>query len=51
MLLSMFTFFNQFDEPLVNPWPGFKATADIVPYIQQLGILGIMLLTSKGAAA
>jgi hypothetical protein len=43
MLLSMFTFFNQFDEPLVNPWPGFKATEDIVPYIQQLGVLGIMV--------
>lgn len=43
MLLSMFTFFNQFDEPLVNPWPGFNASDAILPYIQQLGILGIMV--------
>jgi hypothetical protein len=43
MLLSMFTFFNQFDEPLVNAWPGFKATPDILPYVEQLGILGIMV--------
>jgi len=43
MLLSMFTFFNQFDEPLVNPWPGFQASTDLGPYLQQLGILGIMV--------
>lgn len=43
MLLSMFTFFNQFDEPLVNPWPGFRTTSEILPYLQQLGILGIMV--------
>lgn len=43
MLLSMFTFFNQFDEPLVNVWPGFRASGDVTPYLQQLGILGIMV--------
>ena len=43
MLLSMFTFFDQFDQPLVNVWPSARVAADVVPYLQQLGILGIMV--------
>jgi hypothetical protein len=45
LLLSMFTFFNQFDQPLVNTW---AATVAAVPskYVQELGVLGIMMQTA-----
>jgi hypothetical protein len=47
LLLSMFTFFGQFDQPLVNTW---AATQGALPattwYIQELGILGIMVQTA-----
>ncbi len=47
LLLSMFTFFNQFDQPLVNTWAATKATApDTIRYLQELGILGIMVQTA-----
>ena len=44
LLLSMFTFFDQFDQPLVNPWAaGQGSTALPIRYIEQLGVLGIMV--------
>ena len=43
MLLSMFTFFDQFDQPLVNTWSSANVQPIVVPYVQQLGILGIMV--------
>ena len=43
LLLSMFTFFDQFDQPLVNAWSSAKVPTAVLPYVQQLGILGIML--------
>ena len=47
LLLSMFTFFDQFDQPLVNPWAAAQpASASTVAYVQQLGILGIMVQTA-----
>jgi hypothetical protein len=47
LLLSMFTFFNQFDQPLVNPWAvRTAAVSDTTRYLQQLGILGIMVQTA-----
>jgi hypothetical protein len=47
LLLSMFTFFNQFDQPLVNPWAMTTAAlSDTTRYLQQLGILGIMVQTA-----
>jgi len=47
LLLSMFTFFNQFDQPLVNTWAAtHAATTDTIRYLQQLGILGIMVQTA-----
>jgi hypothetical protein len=47
LLLSMFTFFNQFDQPLVNTLAATKAAApDTIRYLQQLGILGIMVQTA-----
>jgi hypothetical protein len=47
LLLSMFTFFNQFDQPLVNTLASTKAVApDTIRYLQQLGILGIMVQTA-----
>lgn len=47
LLLSMFTFFNQFDQPLVNTLAATKAVApDTIRYLQQLGILGIMVQTA-----
>src|SRR6202165_5127987 len=47
LLLSMFTFFNQFDQPLVNTWAAtHAATTDTIRYLQELGILGIMVQTA-----
>lgn len=47
LLLSMFTFFDQFDQPLVNPWAAVQASSpSTTAYIQQLGILGIMVQTA-----
>jgi hypothetical protein len=47
LLLSMFTFFDQFDQPLVNTWAATKAaTPDTIRYLQELGILGIMVQTA-----
>jgi len=47
LLLSMFTFFDQFDQPLVNPWAATQAASpSTIPYMQQLGILGIMVQTA-----
>jgi hypothetical protein len=47
LLLSMFTFFNQFDQPLVNTWAATHGSA-LVPirYVEQLGILGLMVQTA-----
>jgi hypothetical protein len=47
LLLSMFTFFDQFDQPLVNPWAAAQASSPATTaYVQQLGILGIMVQTA-----
>jgi hypothetical protein len=60
LLLSMFTFFDQFDQPLVNTWAAAQAALPtpgallpsqvVVPattwYLQELGLLGIMVQTA-----
>ncbi|HEV2014041.1 MAG TPA: hypothetical protein VGR77_09200 [Candidatus Dormibacteraeota bacterium] len=47
LLLSMFTFFDQFDQPLVNTWAAANAAGpDTIRYLQELGILGIMVQTA-----
>jgi hypothetical protein len=47
LLLSVFTFFDQFDQPLVNTWAAMQtARPDTVWYMQQLGILGLMVQTA-----
>src|ERR1700716_4070271 len=47
LLLSMFTSFYQFGQPLVNTLASTKAVApDTIRYLQQLGILGIMVQTA-----
>jgi hypothetical protein len=47
LLLSMFTFFGQFDQPLVNPYAAPQsATPATVAHLQELGILGIMVQTA-----
>lgn len=47
LLLSMFTFFDQFDQPLVNAWAGGQiAFPETVRFTQELGILGIMVQTA-----
>ena len=47
LLLSMFTFFDQFDQPLVNTWAATSAASpDTIRYLQELGILGIMVQTA-----
>src|SRR4029077_17550570 len=47
LLLSVFTFFDQFDQPLVNTWAAMKtARPDTVWYMQELGILGLMVQTA-----
>jgi hypothetical protein len=44
LLLSMFTFFEQFDQPLANVWFGRSVIPEAaVQYAQELGILGIMI--------
>jgi hypothetical protein len=47
LLLSVFTFFDQFDQPLVNTWAAMQtAPPGTVWYMQQLGILGLMVQTA-----
>lgn len=47
LLLSMFTFFDQFDQPLVNTWAVAQAAIPTTTrYLQELGILGIMVQTA-----
>jgi len=47
LLLSMFTFFDQFDQPLVNTWAATQtALPATIQYGQELGILGIMVQTA-----
>jgi hypothetical protein len=47
LLLSVFTFFGQFDQPLVNTWAATQAAGpNTVRYVQQLGILGLMMQTA-----
>lgn len=46
LLLSMFTFFEQFDQPLVNPWAAGHGPATTLWYVEELGILGIMVQTA-----
>lgn len=47
LLLSVFTFFDQFDQPLVNTWAAAQAARpDTIWYMQQLGILGLMVQTA-----
>ncbi len=47
LLLSMFTFFDQFDQPLVNTWAVAQAAIPTTTrYVQELGILGIMVQTA-----
>src|SRR5438105_9490360 len=47
LLLSMFTFFDQFDQPLVNVWAaGQVFFPDTLRYTEELGILGIMVPTA-----
>src|ERR1700694_387650 len=46
LLLSMFTFFDQFDQPLVNTWAVQAAIPSATRYVQELGILGIMVQTA-----
>src|SRR5437588_5957437 len=47
LLLSMFTFFDQFDQPLVNVWAaGQVFLPDTLHYTEELGILGIMVQTA-----
>ena len=47
LLLSVFTFFSQFDQPLVNTWAATQAAGpNTVWYVQQLGILGLMMQTA-----
>jgi hypothetical protein len=47
LLLSVFTFFGQFDQPLVNTWAATQtALPNAVWYQQQLGILGLMMQTA-----
>lgn len=47
LLLSMLTFFDQFDQPLVNVWAATQGSAPIsIRYVEQLGVLGIMVQTA-----
>jgi hypothetical protein len=47
LLLSMFTFFDQFDQPLVNVWAATRGTAPLpIRYVEQLGVLSIMVQTA-----
>jgi hypothetical protein len=47
LMLSMLTFFDQFDQPLVNVWAATHGSAPVaIRYVEQLGILGIMVQTA-----
>jgi hypothetical protein len=47
LLLSMFTFFDQFDQPLVSTWAATPAPPPAtLRYVQELGLLGIMVQTA-----
>jgi hypothetical protein len=47
ILVSMLTFFDQFDQPLVNVWAATHGSAPVaIRYVEQLGILGIMVQTA-----
>jgi hypothetical protein len=46
LLLSMFTFFDQFDQPLVSTWAATQLLPANIKYVQELGILGIMVQTA-----
>ena len=46
LLLSMFTFFDQFDQPLVSTWAANPILPATIKYVQELGILGIMVQTA-----
>src|SRR5437660_303313 len=46
LLLSTFTFFDQFDQPLVTTWPASEVLPASARYAQELGILGIMVQTA-----
>lgn len=47
ILLSMFTFFDQFDQPLVNVWAATHGSAAVpILFVEELGILGIMVQTA-----
>src|SRR5438128_1152 len=46
LLLSMFTFFDQFDQPLVSTWAATPILPATIKYVQELGILGIMVQTA-----
>jgi len=47
LLVSMLTFFDQFDQPLVNVWAATHGSAPVsIRYVEQLGILGIMVQTA-----
>lgn len=46
LLLSMFTFFDQFSQPLVSAWAATPVGPADIRYAQELGILGIMVQTA-----
>lgn len=47
ILLSMFTFFGQFDQPLVDLWATVPSLAVIpIRFVEELGVLGIMVQTA-----
>ena len=47
LLLSMFTFFDQFDQPLVNTWAATHGSSQIpIRIVEELGILGLMVQTA-----
>jgi len=46
LLLSTFTFFDQFNQPLVSTWAATSVLPADLQYAQELGILGIMVQTA-----
>jgi len=46
LLVSMFTFFDQFNQPLVSTWAASSVPTASLKYAQELGILGIMVQTA-----
>ncbi len=47
LLLSMFTFFDQFDQPLVNTWAATPGSSRLpIQFVEELGIVGLMLQTA-----